>query len=71
MVNTDPVAVKLVEADGVIDAMEASAGVFGTQDLKDLGVYQVDLAAGRTSLTQDAMFLEKFTRYWNVKKGKK
>ncbi|MBA7517355.1 hypothetical protein ES705_09408 [subsurface metagenome] len=71
MINTDPVAVLLVAEDGVIDVLEASVGVLGAQDRKDLAVYQVDLAAGRTSQTQDAMFLEKFTRYFNVKKGKK
>jgi hypothetical protein len=71
MINTDLVSVALVAADGVIDKMELATYVFGTQDLKDLAAYQAKLATTRTTQTEDEIFVEKFHRYFNVKKGKK
>lgn len=67
MVETDAVAVKMSEANGLIDKLELSVYVFGAEDRKFLAKYQVQLAAGRTSQTNDFYFLSLFAKWMAVR----
>jgi hypothetical protein len=69
--NTDAVAVVLVAANGVIDKMELSTGVFGITEKAFLAAYQARLAVKRTNQSEDHRFKEMLDRYFNVKAGKK
>jgi hypothetical protein len=66
MVNTNAVAVVMVEANKLIDKLELEVGVFGAEDKKFLAAYQAKLGSARTSQTQDQMFLSLFTKWMNI-----
>lgn len=67
MVNTDAVAVVMVEANKLIDKLELSAGVFGASEKVFLAAYQAKLASARTKPGDDMRFGAMFLRYMTVK----
>lgn len=68
MSNADAVAVALCAANGVIDKLELSTGVFGAMENTFLAHYQLTLASGPTSLSDDAIFTQMLSRYMSVHK---
>ena len=71
MVETNAVAVKCSETNGLIDKLELSTGVFGAEDRKFLAKYQVQLAAGRTKVSNDIYFMNLFVKFWTMKANSK
>jgi hypothetical protein len=67
MLQTDAVAVDFSGTNGVIDDMEASDDVFGASEMTWLAAYQTRLAAGRTPLSEDMIFMSMLMRYIVVK----
>jgi len=65
MVQTNAMAIKATEANGIIDILEAAAsGAIGASEKFFLAAYQLRLAAGRTPQSEDVHFKEIFDRYW-------
>jgi hypothetical protein len=70
MVNTNAVAVVMVEANKLIDKLELETGVFGKEDLKFLAKYQAKLASARTRQSDDMYFCGLFMKWMAVKSMK-
>lgn len=66
MVNTNAVAVVMVEANKLIDKLELEVKVFGKEDLKFLAKYQAKLAAARTRQSDDMYFAALFLKWITV-----
>lgn len=66
MVNTNAVAVVMVEANKLIDKLELETYVFGKEDLKFLAKYQAKLASARTSQSDDMYFGSLFMKWLSV-----
>ena len=66
MVNTNAVAVVMVEANKLIDKLELETYCFGKEDLKFLAKYQAKLASARTKQSDDYYFLGLFAKWMNI-----
>ena len=62
MINTNAVAVVMVEANKLIDKLELDLSI-PQGDRAFLAAYQAKLAAGPTKLWEDLVFIRIFT-YW-------
>ena len=71
MVNTNAVAVVMVEANKFIDKLELETGVFGKEDLKFIAKYQAQLVSARTKLSDDLYFLGLVAKWMLIKSAKK
>lgn len=66
MVNTNAVAVVMVEANKLIDKLELETYVFGAEDRKFLAKYQAKLASARTKQSDDLYFGALFMKWINI-----
>jgi hypothetical protein len=66
MVNTNAVAVVMVEANKFIDKLELEVGVFGAEDKKFLAKYQAKLASARTSQSDDMYMASLIMKWFSV-----